>query len=183
MILYEIGLSKTLPPNAAHSSDFPRLEILYACLESVRNFFEQFLEIPPTTYWNLSVVHFTHLSIGIGMLQRLSIFEDPAWDLQYVRGKVNFVHIMNQVCDRFGEAFQSGGTEAANAVENINVFVRTEDRLRKLSAVFETQMAPIQSGSDQSGNLNPSELMDLESMVGFWESDWLDIMSTNWGGS
>jgi hypothetical protein len=39
MTLYEIGLLKARLPNAARPSDFQRLEILHACLESVGNFF------------------------------------------------------------------------------------------------------------------------------------------------
>jgi hypothetical protein len=183
MTLYEIGLAKASPPSTAHSSDFPRLEILYSCLESVKNFFEQFLKIQPTAYWNLSVIHFTQLAIGISMLQRLSFFEDPAWDLQYVEQKVKFVRVVNQLCDNLREAFESGGAEAANAVENLNVFARTEARLRKLGAVFEAQMVPVQSEADQTGNLNSSEIMDLENMAGLWESDWFDIMGANWSGS
>jgi hypothetical protein len=182
MTLYEIGLSKARLPNTAHPSDFQRLEILYACLESVGNFFDNFLEMPPASYWNFSLVHFSQLSYALSMLQRLSIFEDPTWDLHYVAEKMNFLCIVNQICNRMEEALRYGGTESSNASESISIFARATAKLRKLNVMFEAQMASAQSAPDQMGNLDTGDIMNLENMGGFWEQDWFDIMGGNWGG-
>jgi hypothetical protein len=184
MTLYEIGLSKARLPNTAHTSDFQRLEILYACLESVGIFFENFLEIPPASYWNFSLVHFSQLAYGLNMLQRLSIFEDPTWDLHYVAEKVNFIRTVDQICNRMGEAeaLRHGATEPSNASEGISVFARAAAKLRKLNVMFEAQMASAQSAPDPMGNLDTGDIMNLENMVGFWEQDWFDIMGGNSGG-
>jgi hypothetical protein len=181
MTLYEIGLLKARLPNTAHPSDFQRLEILYACLESVGNFFESFLEIPPASYWNFSIVHFAQLGYALSMLQRLSIFEDPTWDLHYVAEKVNLLRVVDQLCNRMGEAVRYGGTESSDASESISSFERTATKLRKLRAMFEAQMASAQSVPDQMGNLDTGDIMNSENMRGFWEQDWFSIMSGNGG--
>ena len=182
MILYEIGLSKARLPNTAHPNDFHRLEILYACLESVRNFFESSLAIPPASFWHLSVVHFAQLAYAIGMIQRLSTFEDPMWDLHYVAEKVNLLRIVDRICIIFDEAMRHGGTESSsNVSESISLFPRIVGKLRKLKVLFEAQLASAQPAPDQMGNLNTGDPMNLENMERFWEQDWFDIMGDNFG--
>jgi hypothetical protein len=180
MTLYEIGLLKARLPNTVHPSDFQRLEILYACLESVGNFFECFLEITPASYWNFSIVHFAQLGYALSMLQRLSIFEDPTWDLHYVTEKVDLLRIVDRLCSRMGEVARWGAAESSNASESISIFERTAAKLRKLRVMFETQMATAQSVPDQMGNLDTGDMMNSENMVGFWEQDWFNIMGGNW---
>jgi hypothetical protein len=182
MTLYEIGLLKARLPNTntALPSDFQRLELLYACLESVGNFFESFLEIPPASYWNFSIVHFAQLGYALAMLQRLSIFEDPTWDLHYVAEKVNLLRIVDHLCNRMEEAARFGGTEPLNTSESISSFERTAAKLRKLRPMFEAQMASVQSVPDQMGDLDTRDIMNSENMVGFWEQDWFNIMGGNW---
>ena len=178
MTLYEIGLSKTGIPNTAHPSDFQRLEILYACLESVGKFFDNFLDIPPVYHWNSSLVHSSHLAHALSILQRLSTFKDPTWDLRYVTEKVNFSRIVDQVCNRMREALTYGGIEPLDASENTNLFARAVSKLGKLSSTFEAQMASTQSASDETSNLDTGDIMNLESMGGLWEQDWFDVMGT-----
>jgi len=102
-----------------------------------------------------------------------------------VAEKVSFVQIIDQICSRLAEAQRSGGTEAANASKNMNMFARTEAKMRNLKVVFEAQMGSIQSAPDEIGRMNSAEMMDVENMAGFltWEKDWFDIMGTNWDGS
>jgi hypothetical protein len=180
MILYEIGLSKAPLPSIAHPGDFQRLEILYACLESVGNFFESFLEISPASYWNFSIVHFCQIGYAISMLQRLSLFADPTWDLHYVVEKVNLLRIVDQICIRMDDAVKYGGAELPNASESISSFQRTAAKLRKLRVMFEAQIASAQSAPDQLGNLDAGDITNSENMVGFWEQDWFNIMGGNW---
>jgi hypothetical protein len=122
MTLYEIGLSKAQPLNTAHSRDFYRFEILYTCLESVGKLFETFLAIPAASYWSFSLIHFSQLAFALNLLQRLSIFEDPTWDLQYVAEKVNFLHIIDRSSSQMEEAMRYGLTRLSNASECMNIF-------------------------------------------------------------
>jgi hypothetical protein len=138
--------------------------------------------VPPASYWNFSFVHFTQLGYALSMLQRLSLFDDPTWDLHYVSEKVNILNIVDQICNRMGEALRDGGTESSNASGCINVFARTAAKLRKLNVMFEAQVASAQSAPDLMGNLDTGDIMNLENMVGFWEQDWFDIMAGNWEG-
>jgi hypothetical protein len=184
MTLYEIGLLKARLPQTAHSADFQRLEILYACLESVGNFFAKFLEMEPASYWNFSLVHFCQLGYALNMLQRLSSFEDPTWDLRCVTEKVNLAGVVDQICTHLeeAEALTLGGTEPPNTYDPIHIFTRTRQKLRKLSGLFEAQMAYVQPApDDQMGGLDTGDMMNLENMAGFWDQDLFDIMRTNWG--
>jgi hypothetical protein len=181
MTLYEIGLSKARLPATAHSNDFQRLATLYACLESVRNFFDNFLEIPAISYWDLSLIHFSQLAFALNLLQRLSAFEDPTWDLHYVSEKLNFLNILDQVCNRVEEAMGYGGAEPSTS-NDITFFARTSAKLRKLHALYEAQMASANSAPERMSNLDTGDIMNLGNMAGFWEQDWMsDIIGGNWG--
>jgi hypothetical protein len=184
MTLFEIGLSKAPLPNIAHPSDFHRLEILYACLESVGNFFENFLAIPSASYWNFSVVQFSHLGYAIAMLQRLSIFEDPTWNLHYVAEKVNFLDIVDKIRIRMEQAVIYGETNPSSVSEITSacVFARAAAKMKKLKAMFEAWMPSTQSAPDQMSNFDTGYTNNLENMVGFWEQDWFDFMGGNSGG-
>ncbi|KAH8807091.1 hypothetical protein F5884DRAFT_788514 [Xylogone sp. PMI_703] len=181
MTLYEMGLSKSRNPETADPSDFQRLEVLYACLEAVMNFFENFLDIPPGSYWNFSLIHFSHLAHALGVLQRLTFFEDQTWDLHYVSEKLSFTRIIDQLCERVEEAQSYGGTEPSNNPESNNVFAHAASKLRKLNAIFEAQFASINSTINQIGSLDTGDMMNLDNAVGSWEQDWFDIVGHNFG--
>jgi len=182
MTLYEIGISNPRVADTTQPSDFQRLEILYPCLESVGNFFEKFLEMPPASYWNVSLIYFSHLAYALKILQRLSILEDPTWDLSYVAGKVNFARILDEVGSRMREALRYGGQDPSITSESISVFARTSAKLGKLKMLFETQMASTQSAPEQMGSMDVGDLMILENMAGFWELDQFNLMGGDWGG-
>jgi hypothetical protein len=180
MTLYEIGLLKSRLPTTTHPADFNRLHILSSCLESVGNFFSNFLEIPPASYWNVPLIHFTQLGYALNMLQRLSLFEDPVWDLHYAEEKVSFLKVVDQVCVHM-EAVEN---KRGDGEECINIFVRTATRLRKLSSIFEAQLAAAKGVTDQMGDFEVGEgdVMDMDCFVGFGEQDWFDLMAGNWEG-
>lgn len=184
MTLYEVGFLKVRLPPKFPTTDFNRVEILYACLESAGNFFENFLAIPPLTYWQFTIIDFSQLAYALNVLQRLSLFEDPSWDLRYVSEKLNFLHILDRTCNQMEVASRYRVMEPANGSEQVTIFTRTLAKLRKLGAMFEAQLAPSQVVPGETGTLDPAtgDGMPMESLVGFWEQDWFDIMAGDWGG-
>lgn len=181
MSLFEIGLLKAIPSNV-NGPDFQRLELLYACLESVRKFFEIFLETSPASYWNLTIIHFSRFACALSLLQRLSTFEDPTWDLQYVAAKVNFSGIVDQICNHMDDALRYGGSELSNSSECVTIFTRITPKLRMLNVIYESRMSSMQSATGRIGDLSGADTINIENMVESWEQDLFDIVDGNWWG-
>ena len=166
----------------AQPNDFRRLEILYPCLESVMSYFETFLKISPASYWNVSLIHFSHLAYALKVLQRLSILEHPTWDLTYVVEKIDFGRLLEELSNRMREAMRYGGPVPVATSESMNIFANTSSKLEKLKTLFETQMASTQPASQEMDSMVSGDLMNWETMSGFWELDQFNLFAGNWSG-
>jgi hypothetical protein len=130
LTINEIALSKA--PIISNNSDFQRLESLYACLNSVKSWFDVFFTIPPSAYIAFSFSVFSQLVHCLVALFRLSTLDDPAWDKDIVRNTANLLLILDQVADNIGQAARLAGldsdsterdifTKAAKMVESVRL--------------------------------------------------------------
>ena len=126
--LYEVGLSKTPAMDQLPSHDFDRLELLYACLRSTKLFFETFLDIPPNKYPCISLATWTQITHSILVLQSLSMFEHPDWDLASVRREIDFMTVLDKFIERI------------NKVEG-QIYGRAAAKMASFKARLEEKMA------------------------------------------
>lgn len=99
--VYEVGLSRSPVLENLPRHDFQRLELLYACLESNKKFWETYFSIPETDYVYFSVATWSQVSHSAIILQLLSSFEHPDWNLAYVRETIDFLGVLDSLILRF----------------------------------------------------------------------------------
>ena len=126
--LYEIGLSKSPVMGNLSGHDFQRLELLYACLQSNKMFFETFFAIPENKYVSFSLATWTQLTHSIFVLQLLSNFDHPDWNLAYVRETIDFMAVLDSMIERF------------NKVEG-RIFAHTATKMASIKAHIQEKMA------------------------------------------
>jgi hypothetical protein len=93
----EMGISKT-PPSVS-SPGFQRLEPLYACLNSIKSWFDIFFEFPLSAYIGISFPFFAQLGHCVVALYRLSTLEDPGWDKDLLRQTADLLQILDRIID------------------------------------------------------------------------------------
>lgn len=149
--LYEVALSRNPVVDSFSSRDFHRLELLYACLESNKMFFDTFFTIPEYRYICFSLPTWTQVAHSIMILQLLSTFEHPDWNLVYVRETIDFMEVMDKLVERFDK------------VEG-QIFARTSAKMASMKAHIQAAMG---GGPGLSG--------DDADMARLWEpADFLD---------
>ena len=132
--LYGVGLSRNLVAGDLSGHSFDRLEVLYDCLRSTRRFFETFFCIPESEYACFSTAIWIQISHSLHVLQSLSTFDHPDWDLASVRQEIDFVKVLGQVIER------------GNKVEG-QIFIKATTRMAMVKAYFQEQMAVAGGGS------------------------------------
>lgn len=126
--LYEVGLSRSPVMDQLPSNDFHRLELLHACLRSTKLFFETFLNIPPNKYPCISLATWTQITHSILVLQSLSNFDHPDWNLVSVRQEIDFVTVLDNLIERI------------NQVEG-QIFARAATKMAGFKAYIQEKMA------------------------------------------
>lgn len=95
--LYEVGLSRSPAMENLPRLDFRRLEMLYACLESNKKFWDTFFSIPETDYICFSLAIWSNVTHSTIVLQSLSNFEHPDWNLACARETIDFMGVLNRM--------------------------------------------------------------------------------------
>lgn len=126
--LYEVALSRNPAMDNCFSHNFHHLELLYACLQSNKMFFETFFAIPENRYVCFSLATWTQITHSAMILQILSTFEHPDWNVAYVRETIDFMEVMDKMIERF------------NKVEG-QAFARTASKLASIKAHIQERMA------------------------------------------
>ncbi|KAL1963469.1 hypothetical protein VTN77DRAFT_8370 [Rasamsonia byssochlamydoides] len=100
----EIALSRAPLVSVGWDTDFQALEYLYACLQSIKAWFDVFFKCPPSAYVGFSLLTFAQLGYCIFALHRLSTLNDPAWDTRFVRSTVDFSLVLDRVLNNVHQA-------------------------------------------------------------------------------
>lgn len=136
MSLFEAGLCT--PPVAADPiPSFKRLELLCACLEANKSYFEAFFCIPPASYVTVSLHTWSQLSYGLAILHTLFSFEHPDWDLASVRQSIDYNVIFGRLIGNLDKLITLEG------FEKLDVFSRSAKWMKCIGEYVETKMAAL----------------------------------------
>ncbi|CEO58808.1 hypothetical protein PMG11_03510 [Penicillium brasilianum] len=118
--IFGLVLSRKSPPG------FQRLEYLYSCLETVKSATENFLTIPISDYPGISFPVFTQLVRYIIVLYKLSTLNDPAWDLNLVRGSIDVIQVIDQVIRNIEQSMSELGEQCSGGTleRALGIFAR-----------------------------------------------------------
>lgn len=162
-----------------------RIDMLYATLLSNNAFLERFLAIPPSSFFGTSVTTFGELVNALSVLFKLSLLEEPGWDLQRVRTTSNTSAIIARLAHRFEEA--SLAVDSRIDIDGSTFYTRCARKLARVRGWYDAKVAAEPNQSEQQLPLATADLtsmggmqfedifdefngVDLQDLFGDWES-------------
>ena len=136
LTINEIALSEG--PIISSNSDFYRIESLYACLNSVKSWFDVFFTISPAAYVGFPFSIFSQLSHCLIALYRLSTLDDPAWDKDMVQNTANLLLISDQVAQNMGRVTGLAGLDSDSTESG--VFTRAAKMAESIRLGWEAKL-------------------------------------------
>jgi hypothetical protein len=136
MSIYEAGLCHH-PPNSDPIPGFKRLELLCACLEATKSYFNVFFSIPPSSYISMSLPTWSQLSAVLAVLQMLFILQHPDWDLATVRTVIDYNVTFNQLIQNLESLITLPG------FERLDVFSRSAKWMKGVKEFVEAKMGAL----------------------------------------
>jgi hypothetical protein len=101
IFLFDSCIQKHLFPTASSSQ---RLDMLYACLLSAKQFLDFMLEQPQANYLGYSVINCSQIGHALSTLIKLCFVEEEGWNLANVRETINLQFYFNQFIANFERA-------------------------------------------------------------------------------
>ena len=173
LTINEISLSQM--PIISDNSSFQQVECLYACVESVKSWFEVFFTIPPNAYIGFPFSIFSQLVRCLVTLYKLSTLDDPAWNKNGVRKTADLLLIFDQVINNMEQVSALAGLDNSDSVEG-DVFSRTAKMFRSIrpgwEAILVGPVGPLVSTSPNLPNANETPLPE-DFPLGHYDNDWL----------
>lgn len=172
----EIALSEV--PIISNNSDFQRLESLYACLNSIKSWFDVFFTITPAAYIGFSFLVFSQLAHCLISLYGLSTLDGPAWDKDIVRNTANLLLILDQLANNMGRVIGLVGLDSDST--EVDVFTRAAKTAASMRLGWEAKLAVEPMGTVIPTSQNVDETIPEALPVGFSDDGWLKDLLVSW---
>ncbi|KAG7106594.1 Transcription factor himD like protein [Verticillium longisporum] len=137
----ELAIHESAISQAHSPTNFPntqRLEALFACLNSIKSWFDLALVIPLSTCPDYGLTFFAQMSHCAINLHRLQTMDDPIWDIATARTIIDLPQVLEKLAVRCTVA-----ADLATASPNDNeefTFVRAAKMLRMMKSFWEKDM-------------------------------------------
>ena len=162
--------------------DFDRIHYLHTCLQAVKSFFDSYLRIPTSRLHCLSVPIVTHFTWSLGVLQLLTTFDHPDWNLEWARSVISLTDILDQLSEKYSQAKTTLGLDPHTS-DPVDIFSHSARRIAWMKSYFENggnnprlqdNNAQDRNSTDMADpsleNFNDIDLMDDE-----WLRDLMDL--------
>ncbi|KAH8654456.1 hypothetical protein BGZ60DRAFT_154530 [Tricladium varicosporioides] len=150
IFLYESSLAASAFPSNPIPGTTPRLDMLYPCLMSTKAVLIPFLSLEQSSYRRFSLLQLSHLGHALSTLFKLSLIDEPGWDLGDVRRTASVTEYFDTLIahfERAGKEIDSIQREPAR-----DCFATGCARaMRRVKAVYEAKAA----GTQIAGGENP----------------------------
>ncbi|OTA88096.1 hypothetical protein M434DRAFT_80645 [Hypoxylon sp. CO27-5] len=163
-------LGRQSPPDQAGVSQFQRLQDLESVLSTVERWLAAYSEMPLGDWIGISVDIFTQFMQYFVVLFKLSILDEPGWDLQEVRRRADIFEILDRACENIDRVPVITGMIDAEGPRS-GRFFKMNCILRDVKALFLAEMPPDlqpgaafptpNSGPDANDMNGSVELMDF----------------------
>jgi hypothetical protein len=173
----ELTINETALPQVliiANNLNFQQLKCLYACIESIKSWFEVFFTIPPTAYISFPFSIFSQLVRCLVTLYRLSTLDDPTWDKNGVWKTANLLLILDHVIDNMEQVKTLAGLDNNDSPEG-DIFSRTAKLFRSIRPEWEAKLGAddlMVSTIPTPQNANETPLLEALP-VDFSDNEWL----------
>lgn len=166
IFLYETALNDNIEPLRYGTNPFARLNMLYACLNSTKLFFDTVNSFPVSEFFSLPYTIWTYLGHTLSVLSRLSLLRVEGWDQNYVRSVLDISECLDNLASRLDEAKAAVETLSGQISHNSlardvpQPFLMLSSNLQRVKAAHEAKYtAQTTNESDQSPDLSCAELI------------------------
>lgn len=173
--IHEIALSEA--PTISSTPDFRRVESLYACLRSIRSWFDVFFTIPVAEYIGFPFSIFSQMSHCMTALYKLSTLEDPAWNKDMVRNTANVLSILDQIITNMKRASILAGLEDDDTADTL--FKKALKVVSSLRLGWQAKLAVEPTEIIQPGQV-VDEVITEAFPMDFQDDLWLTDILTSW---
>ena len=118
------------------------------------------------------------LANAMVVLHKLSTFESPDWDLDYVRQTVDFGNILDNLIRRFNEIQMTQGAEQGKQ-EGRDIFFRISRKLGRIKAWHE-EKTTLRSSRRETTSAVPDGAPVMNGDLEFFNEAWLEDILGPW---
>jgi hypothetical protein len=172
--IHEVALVKS------PDSDYQRIDNLFTALKAIKNWHDLFYSITAQEYTSVPFSIFSQCGHSLTVLLKLAIFEDPAWDQQFVRHTVDLTAVTDNMLKRMQEAadiLSVGGRK-----DEYSMFIKGMTVIQCMRAgwasKFETDTTQQAKGQDSV----EAELPLPDPPLQLMDDEWFSDMITLWDG-
>lgn len=176
----ELVLSMPATFASVNSQDFHRLETLHSGLKAVQALFDTYLALPAYFARNISFFTYTQIAKSLVFLHKLSTFESPDWDLDYVRETVGFGNILDQLIGWFENVKITEGITEPSGEDAEDMFSRCVRKLSRIKAWHEQRTRSGSLGPEPSTTIPHGGATMTGDSMNFLNDTWLEEVLGNW---
>jgi hypothetical protein len=154
------------------------LESLYACLNSIKSWFDVCLTISPAAYIGFPFSIFSQLAHCAIALYRLSTLDDPAWDKDNIRNTANLLAILDQIANNTGQVPRLAGLDSDGT--DGDVFTRAVKMVGSIRLGWESKLAVEPVGPVIPNGQNVDETIPEVLPIDLSDDTWLRDILGSW---
>ncbi|TVY27504.1 Transcriptional regulator [Lachnellula hyalina] len=171
IFLFEPALQQS-PVAVGFVKDEPhRLDMLHSCLTSSKALLDLFLTQPLSVYYTLTSIDLANLGQSMATIFKLSMVDEPGWDLTYVRKTINPRDYFDRMINNFehvGRIIDQSQPEPCRH----SFPTGCANAMKKIRGVYEARMAAEtaqDTSQEQTNSLALDGLLNGDQMI-----DWMD---------
>ena len=160
-------------PQVRDQIDLRRLDGLDSLLTAIERWYEEFYQVPLVDWIGVSFEVFAQFWNCLTLLFQLTTLDEPGWDTEEVRKRVDLLHILEDFAQSFERLPEAVGLVDDTRKGEIGAIFRAVPHIRAMKAKFMAEMTPatLQSVEDP-GAVEVSD--DFE--MCFTDDPWLTEM-------
>lgn len=173
--LYELGLTKKQSQAINGGPQFRRPEVLYACLQANKSFWDNFFSMPLRNLFNFSIVTSSDFTNAMIVLQLLCTYNHPEWNLAEVREVLDFNKLLNHLKISLERVQYEPGCE------DIDIFTKIAKKISYIEDFLATKLG-VQSGDHASEprDMQTLQITNTGDIPDLWDEAWLRDIFGPW---
>ncbi|KAK0650047.1 hypothetical protein B0T16DRAFT_139420 [Cercophora newfieldiana] len=171
--LYHCHTRRTVTP------DTLRLNMLAKCLQTLRSWLDVFFGMETSSLASASFFIWCQMSHVITSLYRLTVIEEPDWDMALVRDTVDVMEVMDKLIERFSHVSAEAGL-ICDRPDGLDPYGPTLRSVRTIKSAWEATLR------SNGGDVDLPSLLDVEGLDHFSTeflegmNGWMSDMFVSW---
>ena len=153
--LYEIALYEPIQFTWYGQQSFRRMEGLFACLNTIKSFYDVLDTIPIDEYYYLPLVNWTQVTHCLVNLSKLCFLDNEDWSATHAREVIDFSTLLDHTATKFEEARKIKSLPAEPDDYESDMFSRFARRMRIIKAKYDKRVSQECQTSEDAANHQP----------------------------